>query len=124
MNLLRAASNLIRCLMNYLWMLLGALLGFVLLVFFRFLSIRWGFKDRNYGRVQRLEKQEIAYKASTSFLRGSQLVDNDLEDLLADPPPREARPRPFQTRAEIRRSFLVDILLDKPRWSDDWRPRN
>ncbi|MDP5171622.1 MAG: hypothetical protein NWR72_15355, partial [Bacteroidia bacterium] len=102
--------------MSYALTLVGSFSLFILLVYLRYLYIRWGLKDRNYAAVQRLERQEISRETADSFLSGSRSVINEPEDKERYTRDKPKPHRPFGTLADIRRSYMIDAILDKPKW--------
>lgn len=112
--------------MTYLIVLLSILVGFILFLLLRFLYVRAGFKDRNYAGVQRSFREEIPDDMGQSFLPGSRSSDDSQDaemELLDSLGQRKRRRLPFSSKKDIKRSYIMDALLDKPRWRDEYQHR-
>ncbi len=109
--------------MLYVLTLIGALLSFILIVFLRYLWIRLGIKDRNYTQVQRVLRLEPRPEASEGFLTGSKLSQSTPQNTEPKPVRKIKTYRPFQSITDIKRSYIIDAILDKPRWRQEWEDR-
>ena len=113
--------------------MLYALLALVVLVagglgfmYLRVLRLKYGHKDSNYGFVQHSpktipeNKEDLVLPGSRSQPKLSELEDvkETLEAGLrvVKSPPQKAKIRPFNTREDIRRSYLIDALLERPKF--------
>ncbi len=102
--------------MYYFFTLLGSFGLMILVIFLRFLAIKSGLKDRNYSQVQRIPKKEKVERRAPS--PGSQLA-RQLPPSEEPEPLFKAPKRPFASHEDLRRSFLIDTILDKPRWKNE-----
>lgn len=109
--------------MSYFLTLLGSLAAFFLIVFLRYLSIRLGFRDRNFTQVQRTLREQPPISQTEGFLSGSKPVKNEDEDTDRSRRPKTRKHLPFQSRADIKRSYIIDAILDKPKWREEARDR-
>lgn len=107
--------------MYYVFTLLGALATFFLIVFLRYLSIRLGFRDRNFTQVQRTLREQVPISQTEGFLSGSKAVKNEDEDTDRDRRAKTRKHLPFQSREDIKRSYIIDAILDKPKWREEQR---
>ena len=97
-------------------------------MYLRVLRLKYGLKDSNYGFVQHspktipVNKEDLVLPGSRSKPVGSGLEDvkATLEKGLTVSKPalrrRKTKKRPFTTREDIRRSYLIDALLERPRF--------
>lgn len=107
---------------------LSILLGLLLLVaylFYRYLRIRFGLKDSNYGGVQHSLQAQVPISSEELFLPGSRANAEDavikiakvLEEGMEVKVYRNfKRERLFRNKDDIKRALIVDKLLDRPKW--------
>ncbi len=111
--------------------LLGVLIAFGFLVFillFVYLRNRFGLKDKNLGGIQRSPKLPPPKPPEEAFLPGSVItrsaaIAEVLEELEKRPriielsgEKRKHQHRLFLTKKDVLRSYIVDTLLDKPKF--------
>jgi hypothetical protein len=105
--------------------------GFLWLRFLR----RFRFQSRNAGTVQRIRRQPPPPPPVEAFLPGSRLADRDTVHQAAEemrselhieriPPSRKTRLVHELRRIDMRRAYMVDMLLDKPKWKQPWNPED
>ena len=90
---------------------------------FRYIRIKFGFKDNNYSGVQRISRKSPPKKSSEAFLPGSRSgEDSSVEMLkkhLAVDEPRKKKKKQktiFTSKLDIKRAYIIDAILDKPMW--------
>lgn len=109
--------------MYYFLTLIGSFAAFLLLAYLRYLYIRMGLKDRNYTQVQRSLKENKSLDHSSGFLGGSKVSQNEPQDRNRYARPKKKKYLPFRNAADIKRSYIIDAILDKPKWKQE-RERN
>lgn len=98
----------------------GAYLGL------RYLLLRMGVKDNNYGGVQHAPKLPPPPPPPADFLPGSRSgaasAAESLQRVMNEGPQVEtggrSRKNRRPSRRDIVRSYLVETLIDKPKWKD------
>lgn len=95
----------------------------------RYLRIRIGLKDSNYGGVQHSLREVPPPPPESLFLPGSRsdnapTVAEIMQELEKDMKVqknigRKRKREPvFQNKLDIKRAYIIDAILDKPKWSD------
>ncbi|MCI4667705.1 MAG: hypothetical protein MRZ79_06050 [Bacteroidia bacterium] len=90
-----------------------------LLLYIRYLRNKYVRPNTSLGNFQQLAKRPPKVDTTIPFLPGSKVGGKAiLEDLEVKVSKREGRrkDRPFSTREDIRRSYLIDALLEKPKY--------
>lgn len=105
--------------MYYFLTLIGSFSAFLLLAYLRYLYIRFGLKDRNYTQVQHSLKENKRMDSSSGFLSGSKLIQNEPEDKNRYARHKKKKTLPFRSTADIKRSYIIDAILDKPKWRQE-----
>ncbi|MEM7659417.1 MAG: hypothetical protein AAF399_25080 [Bacteroidota bacterium] len=106
-----------------LLIVLLSLFGFLL---FRYLRIRFGFKDSNYGGVQHIRQREPKPDVENLALPGSRMgtekrvadVREEMKQELHIQTYRDAgkKRKLFVSKADIKRSYIIDALLERPKF--------
>ena len=93
---------------------------------FRYLRIKFGFKDNNYSGVQRIPRQSPPKNSSEAFLPGSRAGDDSSVELLKkhlqedETTKKKKKPkRVFNSKLDIKRAYIIDAILDKPMWKQN-----
>jgi hypothetical protein len=113
--------------MNYWWIIPIVLSLPLFYLFLVYLRNRFGFKDKNYGGIQRSPRLEPPKEPEAEFLPGSETrrsaeLDDILDELEAEAKrtrlAMHSKPkrRIFLTHKEVVRSYIIDALLDKPKF--------
>lgn len=105
--------------MYYFLTLIGSFAAFLLLAYLRYLTIRMGLKDRNYTQVQHSLKENKRLDNSSGFLGGSKVIQNEPEDKDRYTRPKKKKRLPFRNTEDIKRSYIIDAILDKPKWRQE-----
>ena len=102
------------------------LLAIAALLWFRYLQIRLGFKDSNYGGVQHIRQMPPKPDPQAISLPGSRMGEAQLVEDLRKEMKQELhiqtygknkyKRRLFVSKADIRRSFIIDSLLERPKF--------
>ena len=88
----------------------------------RYLLIRSGNRQAGGGGVQRLEQKPKGRPLNESFLPGSRTGSSDQIDGEKDQKSakgsskKKRRVRPFTSKADIKRSYIKDALLERPKF--------
>ena len=93
----------------------------------RYVRIKFGFKDNNNSGVQRISRKSPPKRVDDMFLPGSRAEeDSSLEalkrTLRQNQPVKKTSSRQeplFTSKKDIKRAYIIDAILDKPRWKDD-----
>ncbi|MFK7923219.1 MAG: hypothetical protein AB8H47_14745 [Bacteroidia bacterium] len=109
--------------------LIGILIVFGLIagiLLIRYLRILMGSKDKNYGGIQRSSRIDPPKETEKEFLPGSIMdrtfideIHKELEGGLkvtGDDENKKTKRRLFFTKKDVMRSYIVDALLDKPKY--------
>lgn len=109
----------------FLYTLLGIALLFLYLLL-RYLWIVSGLKDSNSGGVQHSARLEPTRLSEEPFLPGSRAGMEDSVARIKEEMSRGLKiqtfkkrgnsRRPFNTKADIRRSYIIDAILERPKW--------
>lgn len=94
---------------------------------FRYLRILLGSKDKNYGGIQRSPRLDPPKEPEKEFLPGSFMdrtfideIHKELEGGLkvtgSDDEDKKPKRRLFFSKKDVIRSYIVDTLLDKPKF--------
>ncbi|MEL7340637.1 MAG: hypothetical protein AAGM67_09140 [Bacteroidota bacterium] len=103
---------------------IGLIVGYLA---FRYLRILLGSKDKNYGGIQRSPRLDPPSEAEKEFLPGSFMdrtfideIHKELEGGLkvtgTDDDEKKPKRRIFFSKKDVIRSYIVDALLDKPKF--------
>ncbi len=103
------------------------ILGFVFF-YWRYIKIRFGLKDSNNGAVQHSRRAVPPPSAEDLFLPGSHMEQDQQEILMEhikNTPqieqisPNRKKKKLFRNKEDIKRAYIADALLDKPKWSEN-----
>ncbi len=94
---------------------------------FRYIRILLGSKDKNYGGIQRSPRLDPPRETEKEFLPGSFMdrtfideIHKELEGGLKVTGSEDEKGKPkkriFFTKKDVIRSYIVDALLDKPKY--------
>lgn len=95
----------------------------------RYLWIASGFKDSNSGGVQHTSKLDPPKPKEEPFLPGSRAGMDDAVARIQEEmkhglkiqtfKKRRNAYRPFSSKQDIRRSYIIDAILERPKWDAD-----
>ncbi|MEL6695739.1 MAG: hypothetical protein AAFU33_22730 [Bacteroidota bacterium] len=103
--------------MQVLLIILLSLLVIALLLYVRYLRVRVGLGDSAGGGVQRMPQRAPTRPLNEAFLPGSRTGSSSKKDKEEEPAPRKKRKaRPFTSKADIKRSYIIDALLERPKF--------
>ncbi|MEO0896899.1 MAG: hypothetical protein AAFY71_10900 [Bacteroidota bacterium] len=97
-----------------------SILGLILYIIY--LRNKYIVPNQTTANVQTLPKKEPPKDHSEAFLPGSK-VDNNAASFIDElyeglEENKKKRPRPFKSKADIRRAYIVDAILEKPKYLD------
>jgi len=91
----------------------------LLLLYIRYLRNRYVLPNRTTGNLQQLNKRPPKVDTTLPFLPGSKVGEKKyLEDLevRVTTPKKKKKLRYFSSKEDIRRSYIIDALLEKPKF--------
>ncbi|MDX2247695.1 MAG: hypothetical protein SF052_13000 [Bacteroidia bacterium] len=113
--------------MKALIIILLAIAAFMGFLYFRHLWVKLGFKDNNYGGVQNMPRLAEAKNHEEAFLPGSRSGQDDSLEKIAKvmaegleiqklTKRKKQRPRLFTSKKDFQRAYIIDALLEKPKF--------
>lgn len=99
---------------------LALIVGLLLFLFIRYLQMRAGLKDQFSG-VQHASRKDPPAPDEEIFLPGSRLGSSALPGVTIDRPESPQKTsskakRLFRSKEDIRRSYIIDALLERPKF--------
>jgi hypothetical protein len=116
--------------MRPIYVLLISLVAGAIWLLVRYLRNRSSAKDSNYGGVQYTARWTPPPPPPESFLPGSRRTPDPEEARIAQEilaqgpvieqmaPARRQTRRPLLSRRDLKRTFILEAILDKPKWKD------
>ncbi|MEL6131769.1 MAG: hypothetical protein AAFR59_00145 [Bacteroidota bacterium] len=90
-----------------------------LLLYIRYLRVRAGLGDNAGGGVQRMPQRAPSRPLNEAFLPGSRSTGKKKEEKEEKPKSgdiKRKKARPFTSKADIKRSYIIDALLERPKF--------